>query len=95
MQKVSMIHTELDQIHYSPQPGRAGQGTLASAAGDTEYLDFTGRHMQNFFDCVRSRRETNCPFETGFRAAIACQVAIASYRLQSPVRWDPATEEIV
>ena len=51
--------------------------------------------MQNFFDCVRSRQATNCPFETGFRAAIACQMAIASYRRQSPVHWDPATEEII
>jgi hypothetical protein len=51
--------------------------------------------MQNFFDCVRSRKEPVCPFEIGFRSAIACQMAIASYRQQRTVRWDPATEEIV
>ena len=31
-------------------------------------------HMQNFFDCVRSRQEPNCPFELGFRPP-------------SPARW--------
>ena len=51
--------------------------------------------MQNFFDCVRSRREPNCPFEMGYRTAIACQMAITSYRLQRTVRWDPQAEDIV
>ena len=51
--------------------------------------------MQNFFDCVRSRKDPVCPFELGFRTAIACQMAIASYRRQTTVRWDPATEEII
>jgi predicted dehydrogenase len=91
----TMIHKQSDQIQYVPQPGRAKQSAGAPAAGEPEYLDFTGRHMQNFFDCVRSREVTNCPLETGFRAGIACQMAIASYRRQTPVRWDPATEEIV
>ena len=29
--------------------------------------ELTGLHMQNFFDCVRSRKEPVCPFELGFR----------------------------
>ena len=60
--------------------------------GDSE---LTSLHMQNFFDCVRSRKEPVCPLELGFRTSIACQMAVASYRRQSTVRWDPATEEIV
>jgi hypothetical protein len=55
----------------------------------------TEQHMQNFFDCVRSRKEPVCPFELGFRTAIACQMAVASYRRQATVRWDPDTEEII
>ena len=55
----------------------------------------TGQHMQNFFDCVRSRKDPVCPFELGFRTSIACQMAVASYRGQTTERWDPATEEII
>jgi hypothetical protein len=51
--------------------------------------------MQNFFDCVRSRKEPTCPFEIGFRAAIACQMAIRSYREGRTVKWDEKREEIV
>jgi hypothetical protein len=89
--KGTMTHAESDQVEFIAQPGR----TKAAAGAEAGYQDFTLRHMQNFFDCVRSREATNCPFETGFRAAIACQMAITSYRRQAPVHWDPATEEIV
>ena len=51
--------------------------------------------MQNFIDCVRSRKQPNCPFEIGFRSAIACQMAIASLRQGRAVRWDTKREEIV
>jgi hypothetical protein len=44
---------------------------------------------------VRSRQEPNCPFEIGFRSAIACQMAITSYRQGRTVRWDEQREEIV
>ena len=69
--------------------------SAATAERHGDYSDATDTHMQNFFDCVRSRKEPICPFEIGFRTAIACQMAIASYRQQRTVRWDPATEEIV
>lgn len=57
--------------------------------------DTTNAHMQNFIDCVRSRKEPNCPFEIGFRSAIACQMAIKSYRLGRTVKWDEKLEDIV
>jgi hypothetical protein len=31
----------------------------------------------------------------GYRSAIACQMAIASYHKRRTVRWDPKTEDIV
>jgi predicted dehydrogenase len=55
----------------------------------------TQAHMQNFLSCVRSRETPNCPFEIGFRSAIACQMAVASYRQGRTVRWDASREEIV
>jgi hypothetical protein len=51
--------------------------------------------MENFFDCIRSGKETNCPFDLGFRVSIACRMAVDSYRKGRAVKWDPAKEEIV
>jgi predicted dehydrogenase len=91
-----------DQVRYEPQ-GRRTQTVKPSEAAGTSVKgpdivggsDSTDLHMQNFFDCVRSRKEPNCPFEIGFRSAIACQMAVASYRLGRSVRWDEQREEIV
>ncbi len=89
--KGTIVHLETDEVRYLPQGKEAKQGECAK----TEYLDFTAKHMQNFFDCMRSRKEPNTPFEIGFRSAIACRMAIESYRRQATVRWDPVSEEIV
>jgi len=45
--------------------------------------------------CVRSRKEPNCPFELGYRSAIACQMAIRSYHEGRKMHWDAEREEIV
>jgi hypothetical protein len=52
-------------------------------------------HMQNFLDCIRSGKETNCPFDIGYRVSIACRMAVESYRQVRTLHWDPKTEEIV
>jgi len=96
--KGTILCKELDQVRYVPQGERGSEGTEKSSAAAPDIVgggDTTDQHMQNFFDCVRSRREPNCPFEIGFRSAIACQMAIASYRQGRTVRYDPKTEDIV
>jgi hypothetical protein len=51
--------------------------------------------MENFFDAIRTGREPNCPFETGYRVTVACIMAVESYRAGRTVRWNAETEEIV
>ena len=51
--------------------------------------------MQNFLDCIRSGKETDCPLEIGFRVSIAYRMAVESYRQGRTVRWDAAKQEIV
>jgi len=98
--KGTLVCKELDELRYVPQ-GRRGSEAAAKAAGaqpDAAGIgdeDMTKVHMQNFFDCVRSRQEPNCPFEIGFRSAITCQMAITSYRLGRSVRWDESQQAIV
>jgi predicted dehydrogenase len=52
-------------------------------------------HMQNFLDCIRSGKETNCPFEVGFRVSIACRMAVESYRQKRTMQWDASAEQII
>jgi predicted dehydrogenase len=99
--KGTVVHDESDQVLWLPQGKKlaAGpenrDGAPEQASDQAGYLDSTLQHMQNFFDCIRTRKEPICPFEMGFRTAIACQMAIASYRQQRTVRWDPQAEDIV
>jgi len=87
------IHRDENQcVSYLPEKNRKEATHASSPTSDTSLTDL---HMQNFFDCVRSRREPNCPFEIGFRSAIACQMAVASYREGRTVHWDAERNAIV
>jgi predicted dehydrogenase len=94
----TLLRDEGEQVRFVAQ-GKAAARESAAVSGKAPDIvggsDTTDLHMQNFVDCVRSRKEPNCPFEIGFRSAIACQMAIASYRQGRPVRWDEEREEIV
>ena len=91
----------VDSVSYLPQSHHGSQKTQSPSAvgGEPDIVGSdeadTEAHMRNFFDCVRSRKEPNCPFELGFRSAIACQMAIASLRQGRTVQWDTEKEEIV
>ncbi|MGO9275009.1 MAG: Gfo/Idh/MocA family protein [Terriglobia bacterium] len=96
--KGTILCRELDQVRYVPQGERGPESGEKSSGAGADIVgggDATDAHMQNFFDCVRSRQEPNCAFEIGFRSAIACQMAITSYRRGSTVHWDEKREEIV
>ena len=89
---------ELDELRYIPQGQRSSEGTGKSSAAAPDVVgvgDTTKAHLENFFDCVRSRKEPDCPFEIGFRSALTCQMAITSYRRGRSVRWDEKLGDIV
>jgi predicted dehydrogenase len=55
---------------------------------EESFGDGTISHMQNFFDCVRSRKEPNAPVETGVAAARAGQIAnLAYHRNNGQITW--------
>jgi predicted dehydrogenase len=51
------------------------------------YRDGTIDHMQNFFDCIKSRKEPNAPVETGVAAARAGQIANLAYSHGGQISW--------
>ena len=48
-------------------------------------------HMQNFIDCVRSRKNPIAPVEVGCSTNTLCCIANIATELQRPIKWDPAT----
>ena len=99
--KGTVMQNESDQVAYWPKGEKVtgeikeGSGSKGKQPDIVGYSDKTDTHMQNFFDCVRSRKEPIAPFELGFRSAIACQMAIRSYREGRTVKWDEKREDIV
>jgi predicted dehydrogenase len=50
-------------------------------------LDGTISHMENFFDCIRSRKEPNAPVETGVAAARAGHIGNLAYQHGGQYTW--------
>ena len=62
--------------------GRENPGVKADS-----FRDGTIDHMQNFFDCVKSRKEPNAPVETGVAAARAGQIVNLAYQHSGQIAW--------
>ena len=78
-----------NQLHYLPQKMNLATGT--EMMGNAKAVPH--EHMLNFFDCIRTGKEPNCPFDLGFRVAIACRMAVDSYRFGRTMRWDAKKED--
>ena len=88
----TVSYTKRGEIRYIPQAINRPDGK--EMVGDQKAA--SNAHMQNFIDCIRggSVKEPNCPLEIGYRVAIACRMAVDSYRQKRTLRWDPAKEEV-
>jgi predicted dehydrogenase len=53
----------------------------------TSYRDGTIDHMENFFDCVKSRKEPNAPVETGVAAAAAGHIGNLALNRGGQINW--------
>lgn len=79
------------QIRFLPQKVNQPKGEESLGEARTP----PRAHMQNFLDRIRTGKETNCPFDLGYRVSVACRMAVESYRRQRTVRWDATKEEIL
>lgn len=52
-------------------------------------------HARNFFDCMRSRKQTAANSTVMRRSHIACHAAAIAWILQRPLKFDPKTESFV
>jgi hypothetical protein len=52
-------------------------------------MDESPAHMQNFLDCMKSRKEPNSPVELANRVLVGAHLANESFRTGRRVNWDP------
>jgi predicted dehydrogenase len=80
-----MVTGKSDEItRYFPEKlNRSGGAALTSETPDQN-------HMQNWIDCVRSRKMPNAPVEIGYRSAIAAHMANLAYRKKERVTLEMA-----
>ena len=64
------------------------------APGDIHLYD-SRNHEGNWIDCIKTRKPPICPAEIGHRTATVCHLNGIAERLNRPIRWDPAKEEII
>ncbi len=62
---------------------------------DAIHLYSSSNHMENFFDCVRSRKPPICEAETGHRSATMCHLGAIAMRTRHKLTWDSGQEKFV
>jgi len=55
----------------------------------------TDLHVQNFLECVRTRKTPTAPMRIAFQAALVVQMANLSLRNGRRMRWDAAAQRVV
>ena len=66
---------------------------VASAYTGSDPL--TNAHMQNWMECIRSRKETNAPVEAGYNHSIATIMTNAAARTGEKIYFDEAKQQVM
>ena len=73
-----------ERIHYYPEEMNRPQGTTIT--GTSQTMD----HIQNWIDCVRSRKTPNAPVELGYKSAVAAHMSNLAYRRKQRITLEEA-----
>jgi len=80
-----MVSGESEEtLHYYPE--RANRPSGSALSGKTRDQN----HMQNWIDCIRSRKAPNAPVEKGYSSAVACHMANLAYRQKQRITFETA-----
>jgi predicted dehydrogenase len=62
---------------------------------DTEVKDLHQAHIENFFDCMRSRQKPNLNADFGYKTMAAIGLGVDAYRQSRQLNFDPSTERVL
>ena len=65
------------------------QGDQNPVLSEKSYRDGTITHMENFFDCIKTRKEPTAPVEAGVAAARAGHIGNLAYLHGGQIAWPP------
>jgi predicted dehydrogenase len=86
------------EVYPELEPAGRSNGAAARprmARKEAASQDATDKHVQNFIDCVRSRRRPAADVEIGHRASIVAHLGNIAYRTGRKLRWDAAKETVI
>jgi predicted dehydrogenase len=82
----------ISRDRYEFQSVERGAPVIAEKAADS---DMTLAHVQNFLDCVKSRKRPNADVYDGHRSAQASHLGNIAYVQRRQLHFDPQREEIL
>jgi predicted dehydrogenase len=83
------------ELVITPEPIYAKTNKKQPQHIPTETRDLHIAHMENFFDCVRSRKPPNLDADFGYRAMVAIGLGVEAYRESRQLAFDPSTERVL
>ncbi len=72
-----------------------GAGPKMETSANTGSDPMTSMHMQNWMECVRTRKEPNAPARVGFNHSVANIMATTALHTGKRVTWDSTKQDIV
>jgi hypothetical protein len=88
---LSVIEGPSGRIEIEPRESR---GPILRRSPDAELRDATRRHLENFFESVRTRKRPNAPVSVVLPATLICQMANLSIAANRPARWDAGLSRV-
>jgi predicted dehydrogenase len=73
-----------EEIHYYPETTNRSKGEAITGESKGQ------NHIENWIDCVRSRKTPNATAEIGYRSAVAAHMANLSYRKKRRITFEEA-----
>jgi hypothetical protein len=73
----------------------ADRSVKTVATANTGGDQTTTRHMRNWMECVRSKKQAHAPAEAGYAHAIACIMTNAAARTGTKVTFDEKSQEVL
>ena len=83
------------ELVITPEPIYAKATKKQQQRIPTETRDLHVAHMENFFDCVRSRKPPNLDADFGYRAMVAIGLGVEAYRESKQFAFDPSSERLL